>query len=149
MTRSASSGHKWIDTLQYHNSLDLVEMLHTHTHVQNEMEKQSNSVIDHWLVLLHCTRRNILLVVTGLEIQATEVEASEVLEALEESSVEVLVDVKVEHTAKGLMEDLVEDKSDPFRKVEMYATPLYASASEKHAVTKSNTTLSNHLCSNT
>jgi hypothetical protein len=72
MTRSASSGHKWIDTLQYHNSLDLVEMLHTHTHVQNEMEKQSNSVIDHWLVLLHCTRRNILLVVTGLEIQATD-----------------------------------------------------------------------------
>ena len=82
-----------------------------------------------------------------------KVEASEVLEAVEESSVEVLVevlvDVKVEHTAKGLMEDLVEDKSDPFRKVEMYATPLYAYASEKHAVTKSNTTLPNHLCSNT
>ena len=83
-------------------------------------------------------------------LEASEVlETSEVLEALEESSVEVLVDVKVEHTAKGLMEDLVEDKSDPFRKVEMYATPLYASASEKHAVTKSNTTLPNHLCSNT
>lgn len=57
-------------------------------------------------------------------------EASEGLEALEERSVELLVDVEagvevdtkvqVEHMAKDSMEDLVEDKSDPSRKLETY-----------------------------